>query len=108
MLDKLIATRVERELSDGLFAELEAALDTPAVSREALQVIGAKEVAAIRSGELEMSELPDRLAARTRRLARKQLTWLKKTPTDAQIDLGDAPSIDALDEVLRLFDSRAR
>ena len=44
VLDRRIAARVRRELDDGLVAELEAALDAPGVSREALQVIGAREV----------------------------------------------------------------
>ena len=82
MLDRRIAARVRRELDDGLVAELEAALDTPGVSREALQVIGAREVLALRAGDLDPADLPERLTARTRRLARKQLTWLRKTPGD--------------------------
>ena len=102
-LDRRIAERVRRELEDGLVAELEAALDTPGVSREALQVIGAREVAAMRAGELDASELPGRLAARTRRLARKQLTWLRKTPGAVALDLGDAPAEDALPALLELW-----
>ena len=99
-LDRRIALRVRRELDDGLVAELEAALDTPGVSREALQVIGAREVAAIRAGALAPVDLPERLAARTRRLARKQLTWLRKMPGIAWLDLGAAPAEEALAAVL--------
>ena len=91
VLDRRIAARVRRELDDGLVAELEAALDTPGVSREALQVIGAREVLALRAGDLDPADLPERLAARTRRLARKQLTWLRKTPGIVPLDLGDEP-----------------
>ena len=91
-LDRRIAERVRRELDEGLVAELEAALDTPGVSREALQVIGAREVAAVRAGALDAAELPARLAARTRRLARKQLTWLRKTDGAVALDLGDGPA----------------
>jgi len=99
-LDRRIALRVRRELDDGLVAELEAALDTPGVSREALQVIGAREVAAIRAGALASEDLPERLSARTRRLARKQLTWLRRMAGVAWLDLGDAPAEDALDALL--------
>jgi tRNA A37 N6-isopentenylltransferase MiaA len=84
-------------------AELEAALETPGVSREAMQVIGAREVAALRAGELEVADLPERLAARTRRLARRQLAWLRKTPVAATIDLGDAPPEVALPSLLALW-----
>lgn len=103
VLDRRIAARVRRELDDGLVAELEAALDTPGVSREALQVIGAREVAAIRAGELALADLPERLATRTRRLARKQLTWLRKTPGVVPLDLGDAPAEEALPRLLALW-----
>jgi tRNA dimethylallyltransferase len=102
-LDRRIAERVRRELDEGLVAELEAALDAPGVAREPLQVIGAREVAAIRAGELHPSELPEHLAARTRRLARKQLTWLRKEPDVVALDLGDAPAEQALPALLELW-----
>ena len=104
VLDRMIAVRVRRELDEGLVAELERALDTPDVAREPLQVIGAKEVAAIRAGALDPAELPDRLAARTRRLARKQLTWLRKMPDVTWLDVGDAPAESALPELLALYE----
>ena len=103
VLDRRIAARVRRELDGGLVAELEAAIDTPGVSREALQVIGAREVAAIRAGALSADDLAERLAARTRRLARKQLTWLRKTPHVLTLDLGDAPADEALARLLGLW-----
>lgn len=102
-IDRRIATRVDRELDEGLVAELEAALDTPGVSREAMQVIGAREVAALRAGELAAADLPERLATRTRRLARKQLTWMRKTPGVVALDLGLGPAEDALPALLALW-----
>jgi tRNA dimethylallyltransferase len=102
-LDRRIARRVRRELDDGLEAELETALDTPGVSREARQVIGAREVAAVRAGQLGRDVLPERLATRTRRLARRQLTWLRKTPGIAWLDLGTAPAEDGLEPLLALW-----
>jgi tRNA dimethylallyltransferase len=101
VLDRLIAIRVRRELDDGLVAELERALDRPDTCREARQIIGAREVAAIRAGELRREDLAERLDARTRRLARKQLTWLRKTPATVRIDLGERPAVEALDELLQ-------
>jgi tRNA dimethylallyltransferase len=102
-LDRRIAQRVRRELDDGLVAEIEAALETPGLSREAAQVIGVREVRAVRAGELDAPALPERLAARTRRLARKQLTWLRKTPGAVTLDLGDAPAEEALPQLLALW-----
>lgn len=102
-LDRRIAARVRRELDEGLVAELEAALETPGVSREAAQVIGVREVAAMRAGELEAAELPERLVARTRRLARRQLAWLRRMPVAATIDLGAGPPEAALPRLLALW-----
>ena len=102
-LDRRIAARVERELADGLVDELTAAMATPGVSREALQVIGAREVAAMAAGRLAAADLPGRLAARTRRLARKQLTWLRKTPDVVAVEIGDGPAETALTRVLALW-----
>ena len=47
--------------------------------------------------------LDKRLAARTRRLARKQLTWLRKEPGVVELDLGDAPAEEALPALLGLW-----
>lgn len=102
-LDRRITERVARELDDGLVAEIEAALDTPGLAREPAQIIGMREVAAVRAGELERTDLPERLAARTRRLARKQLTWLRKTPGLVVLDLGTRPAEDAAAEIVALW-----
>lgn len=104
-LDRRIAARVERELDDGLVAELDAALDTAGLAREPRQIIGMREVAALRSGELAPGDLPALLAARTRRLARKQLTWLRKTPDLVAIDLGGRDAGEAADEVIALWEA---
>ena len=99
-LDRLIALRVRRELDDGLVPELERALAMPGISREARQIIGAREVASVHAGEISATELPDLLAARTRRLARRQLSWMRRWPDAAEIDLGTRPASAALPELL--------
>jgi tRNA dimethylallyltransferase len=109
VLRERIAQRVRRELEEGLVAELEAALDRPGgLSREAAQIIGIHEVLALRRGELDPSDLEAALVARTRRLARKQLTWLRKMPGLVWLDLGDRPAEEARDEVLALLAGPAR
>ena len=87
-LDRRIHARVRRELADGLVAELEAALDLPDLAREPAQIIGMREVAAMRAGTLDASDLPAQLDARTPRLARKQMTWLRKTPGVQALEVG--------------------
>jgi tRNA dimethylallyltransferase len=108
LLDRLIATRVQRELDDGLVGELERAMDTPGVSREALQIIGAREVAQMRRGEIDPATLPGLLEARTRRLARRQLAWVRRWPHAHVLDLGDAPAIAALPRLLEVWCRSAR
>lgn len=103
-LDALIAQRVQRELDDGLVAEIETALDTPDFSRAASQIIGVREVLALRIGQIESTALPELLAARTRKLARAQLTWLRKTPAVHEIDLGTAPAVNALERLHSLWE----
>jgi tRNA dimethylallyltransferase len=100
VLDALIATRVRRELDEGLEAEIGAAIDGPALSREAAQIIGVREVLAVRRGDLDPADLEAALAARTRRLARRQLAWLRRTPGALTLDLGDGPPAAALPELL--------
>jgi tRNA dimethylallyltransferase len=107
VLDRLIATRVQREIDDGLVSELERALDAPATSREALQIIGAREVAGMRTGEITPAQLSGLLEARTRRLARRQLAWVRRWPHARVIDLDDAPAVGALGVLLEIWDGSA-
>jgi tRNA dimethylallyltransferase len=86
-LDRRIAARVERELAEGLVGELEAALARADLAREPAQIIGMREVAALRAGAVGRDDLPALLAGRTRRLARRQLAWLRKTPGLARVPL---------------------
>lgn len=104
VLDRLIALRVRRELDDGLEAEIAGALAHPDLSREAAQIIGVSEVGARQRGELDEPGLERALAARTRRLARKQLTWLRKTSGVTILDLGEDSPDAALPRLLALWE----
>ena len=100
----LIARRVRRELDEGLVAELTAALGGPGgMSREAAQIIGAREVAAMAAGEMTPEALEEALVVRTRRLARAQSTWLRKTPGVRWVDLGEAPAHSAVPAVREML-----
>ena len=70
------------------------------LARAPQQVIGMREVQALRAGEMGEGALEEALNVRTRRLARMQGTWMRKMAPDVVIDLGDAPAIDAVGEVL--------
>ena len=103
VLVSLIAQRVQRELDDGLVGELEAAAVHAGLARGPQQVIGMREVRALQDGEMSPDALPEALAARTRRLARMQRTWMRRMAPDAVIDLGDRPAADGVPEVLALW-----
>lgn len=103
VLDARISARVRRELDDGLVAELDAALDAPERHRAVDQVIGMREVTALREGSMGMGELADALATRTRRLARKQLTWMRKFPALSALPLGTTDAVDAVPRVVSEF-----
>lgn len=103
-IDELIATRVDREIADGLVHEIEAAIDSPqGLSREAAQIIGVKEVLAMRAGDLDRADLSARLATRTRRLARAQLTWLRKTPGITEVAVDGLTPDEVVDAVVGAF-----
>ncbi len=83
--------------------EIDAALARADLSREAAQVIGVREVRALRDGTLAEDALADALAVRTRRLARRQMAWLRRLPVAATIDLGGRPAEAGLPALLRLW-----
>jgi tRNA dimethylallyltransferase len=108
VLDARIEARVHRELEEGLVAEIERALARPDLSREAAQVIGMREVEAVRSGDLTPDDLPAALAARTRRLARRQLAWLRRMPEAVVLDLGARAAEAGAAHLLRLWRESGR
>jgi tRNA dimethylallyltransferase len=108
VLDARIEARVRRELDEGLVGEIERALARADLSREAAQVIGAREVAAMRAGALAPGDLPGALAARTRRLARRQLSWLRRMPGAVPLDLGGRASAAGAAHLLRRWRESGR
>jgi tRNA A37 N6-isopentenylltransferase MiaA len=54
----------------------------------------------MRAGGIEAGALPQLLAARTRKLARAQLTWLRKTPSLVELDVGTRSPEQSLPDLL--------
>jgi tRNA A37 N6-isopentenylltransferase MiaA len=100
VVHRLIGQRVRRELDEGLAGELERALAHPDLARAPTQVIGMREVAAIRAGEMAADGLEEALNVRTRRLARMQETWMRRMAPDVVLDLGDHPAAGFADDVV--------
>jgi tRNA dimethylallyltransferase len=90
-LDRRIAERVHDQLREGLVEEV-AGLLASGVPRQAqsMQALGYKEVAAHLAGELTLGEMTDLLIRRTRRYARRQLTWLRREPVQRWLHPGEA------------------
>ena len=91
-LDERIFVRVERELRDGLVDEIRLHLARADRHRAVDQIIGVREVAAMDRGEIHADALPAALAARTRKLARRQRSWLRRQPQLCELDLDDVPA----------------
>ncbi len=75
-----IDARVDEMLERGALDEVRAARAAGPFSRTVEQAIGVRELCAVLDGELAQDEAAARMKARTRALARRQLTWMRKLP----------------------------
>lgn len=76
-----IDRRVNYMIANGLLDEVRQVLNsTPPPSHTALQAIGYKEFADALSGGIAMETAISQLKQSTRRLAKRQMTWFRKTP----------------------------
>jgi tRNA dimethylallyltransferase len=76
-----IADRCRRQLERGLVAETRAALSAGvAPGSQALSGTGYAETVAFLEGRVSEAELPGLMARNNRRLAKRQLTWLRRDP----------------------------
>ena len=96
ILGARIERRVRRMFADGLLEEtarLRAAY--PAWSPTAEAAIGYAEATAVLAGEFSMEEAVARIAARTRRLAKRQRTWFRHRLSSVAVDAssGDVAKI---------------
>jgi tRNA dimethylallyltransferase len=101
-LKQRIDDRVDAMLSSGVLEEVAAARAGGAFSRTAAQAIGVRELCAVLDGHITLEEASARMKARTRTLARRQLTWMRKLPEAALVPVaGRRPEIVA-EEILSL------
>jgi len=75
-----IGARVEGMLAAGALEEVAAARGAGPLSRTVRQAIGVRELCAVLDGELALEAAAARMKARTRALARRQMTWMRKLP----------------------------
>jgi len=101
-----IAARVDEMLGAGAVEEVARARERGPISRTALQAIGVRELGAVLDGDLSRSEAAARMKARTRALARRQLTWMRKLPAAAQVLAAGRPPQAVAEDVITLVEAR--
>ncbi|MAG56374.1 MAG: tRNA (adenosine(37)-N6)-dimethylallyltransferase MiaA [Planctomycetes bacterium] len=82
VLDDRIKRRVDLMMTGGFLDEVRTILDGSGFGQESSQALGYKEAVAHLRGEITIGEATDLIKRRTRRFARRQLTWFRKW-TDA-------------------------
>lgn len=91
-LKERIERRVDAMVAAGALQEVAAARAQGPFSRTAAQAIGVRELCAVLDGELAEGEAATRMKARTRALARRQLTWMRKLPEAAVVPAERRPA----------------
>lgn len=88
VLHQRIAARFDNMLELGLIAELDALRRDFELRAEmpSMRCVGYRQTWQYLDGEFDRTTLRDKGIAATRQLAKRQLTWLRATPTDAQFD----------------------
>jgi tRNA dimethylallyltransferase len=102
-LRERIDARVDEMLTRGALEEVRAARQAGPFSRTVEQAIGVRELCAVLDGELSMDAAATRMKARTRALARRQLTWMRKLPEAALVPAAGRPADEVAAAVLALL-----
>ncbi len=102
-LKERIERRVDEMLAAGALEEVAAARAAGPFSRTAAQAIGVRELCAVLDGELTPYEAAARMKSRTRALARRQLTWMRKLPAAVRVPASGRPPAAIAENVLRLL-----
>ena len=100
-----IDRRVEEMLAAGALEEVAAARALGPFSRTAAQAIGVRELCAVLDGELALDEAAVRMKTRTRALARRQLTWMRKLPEAAAVPAAGRPPSAVAGDLYRLLEN---
>ncbi len=88
LLERRIRARIESQIADGWVDEVARVL-TMNPSRTARVAIGVAELTAYLEGQVTLDEAIETIARRTRRLVKRQLSWLRRDPRITWV-----PSID--------------
>jgi len=97
-----IEARVDAMLALGALEEVERVKEEGELSATVRQAIGVRELLAVLDGSLALPDAGASMKTRTRALARRQLTWMRKLPEAALVAAGRSPAATA-DHILRLL-----
>ena len=86
-LHERINRRTERMFAAGIVEEVRTVLEGGGMCLSARKAIGYREVLSYLRGEMDLAETIERVKRSTRRLARKQRTWLKGFPGIRWLDV---------------------
>jgi tRNA dimethylallyltransferase len=94
LLHQRISKRLKRMLNDGLVEEVENLREQwpQGGTMPALRSVGYRQVWEYLEGQVDYSTMVERASAATRRLAKRQLTWLRNEPGAAWFD-GTSPTL---------------
>lgn len=91
-VDRRIADRIHRWMSEGLLDEVRAlALRPGGLSRTARQALGYRELLAHVEDGVPLAECVDEAVRRTRAFARRQWSWFRRDPRIRWVAPGEAP-----------------
>lgn len=90
-----IEARVRDMFASGLLEEAGGLMESGALGPTAVQAIGYAEAVACRRGECSLDEAIARTAARTRQLAKRQLTWFRHQADVRWVDVGPGASVES-------------
>lgn len=102
-LRQRVDERVDEMLAAGALVELAAVRAGGPLSRTLQQAIGVRELSEHLDGRLTLTEAAEQTKARTRRLVRRQLTWMRKLPGTATIPVASRPASAVADEIVALL-----
>lgn len=95
-LYRRIDERVRRMFAQGVIEEVRGA---PEAGPTAAQAIGYAEISALLRGEISAEECISAIQQRTRRYAKRQLTWLRRENIFFRINLTKTPQDKAMEEI---------
>lgn len=109
-LDRRIDRRVRTMLDAGLVAEVAGLLERGyAPDDPGMNATGYPEIVAHLRGDLDLDEAAERIRRRTRRYARRQLTWFRNQLPDGAVWLdGTRPGVELVEEVVARWRGRSR